>query len=427
MRILFATIGSLGDLYPCLALAVELKRRGHTVTIASTELYRSRALKLGLGFHALRPNWDPADSELIRQCEDLKSGPEILLRKLVLPHVEDTYADLMDAVQGASELGDGTPKVDLMLACELVYAAPLIAEKLKLPWASLILSPCSFFSAYDPSLLVNVPSLYKLRRAGWWINQAALVIGTRLTQHWWKPVKQLRIREGLREDCAPLTKDKFSPQLVLALFSSALAKAQPDWPAHTIQPGFVFYQEEGEKPGLEELDRFLAAGEPPIVFTLGSTVVARPGNFYQASAEAAIRLGKRAVLIGVSEVYPASENILALPYAPYAHVFAHACLVVHQGGSGTTAQALRAGKPMLFVPFGWDQPDNGARVERQGAGLVLARTEYSADTAVFAIKRLLEDASFTQSAAALGNKINSENGVQGACDAIEGLANYKNN
>ena len=156
MRILFVTIGSLGDLHPCLGLAMELKRRGHSVAIATTEAYRTRVLQLGIGFDSLRPDWDPADSTLISQCEDSKSGPEVLFRKLILPHLEDTYRDLLTAAKDC----------DLMLAGELVFAAPLVAEKLQLQWASLILSPCSFLSAYDPSLLVNMPQLIHLRRAG---------------------------------------------------------------------------------------------------------------------------------------------------------------------------------------------------------------------------------------------------------------------
>lgn len=134
-RLLFATLGSLGDLHPCLALALELQRRGHLVTIASTEFYRARVEALGIGFQAMRPSWNPSDQELIRQCEDLKSGPEMLFRKLILPHLRDTYDDLLVASANA----------DFMIAGELVYAAPLVAEKLGLPWISAILSPCSFF------------------------------------------------------------------------------------------------------------------------------------------------------------------------------------------------------------------------------------------------------------------------------------------
>ena len=78
-RILIATVGSLGDLYPCLALAGELKNRGHRVTIASTAYYRKRAEQLGIEFFPIRPDWDPTDPELIRKCGELKKGPEVLI------------------------------------------------------------------------------------------------------------------------------------------------------------------------------------------------------------------------------------------------------------------------------------------------------------------------------------------------------------
>ncbi len=344
MRLLFVTIGSLGDLYPCLALAMEMKRRGHSVTIATTEAYRARVLQLGVRFHSLRPDWDPTDSALISQCEDLKSGPEVLFRKLILPHLENTYRDLLVAAKDC----------DLMLSGELVFAAPLVAEKLQLPWVSLILSPCSFLSAHDPSLLVNMPQLIHLRRAGWRLNRAVLNLGTWLTKGWWKPVQRLRAREGLSPDCAPLTRDKFSPLLVLALFPSVFAQQQADWPPQTVQTGFPFFDGSTTHSLQPELAHFLSAGEPPIVFTLGSTAVSHPGSFYQVSREAALRLRKRALLIGISDPQIHSDHLRTVSYAPYSAVFPRASVIVHQGGSGTTGQALRAGRPQLFVPFGWD-------------------------------------------------------------------------
>ena len=409
MRVLFATIGSLGDLYPCLGLAIELKRRGHTVVIASGEAHRTRVLQLGLEFRSLRPNLDPADSTLVSLCEDLKSGYEVLLRKLILPHLADTYTDLLAAAG----------ECDFMLAGEIVYAAPLVAEKTGLRWGSIILSPCSFLSAHDPSLLVPMPQLIRLRRVGWRVNRAVLNLGTSLIRHWWEPVRRLRIEEGLDSRCAPLTRDKFSPGLVLALFSSAFAERQPDWPARTIQPGFVFYDQGPATSEFSELAHFLKDRDPPIVFTLGSTAVSNPGHFYRSSQEAALRLGKRAVLIGARNLQSYSDRIFSIPYAPYSEVFPRASVIVHQGGSGTTGQALRAGRPMLFVPYGWDQPDNALRVERLGAGLSLARKRYSAETAMPMLERLLTETHFASRAALLADEIRLQRGVEDACDAVE--------
>jgi rhamnosyltransferase subunit B len=412
-----ATIGSLGDLHPTLALALELKRRGHLVAVASSGYYRDKVEALGIGFHSLRPDWDPTDREIIARCEDLKSGPEVLLRQLVLPHLREIYEDLAEAAAGA----------DLMIAGELVFAAPLVAEKLGLRWVSEILSPTSFFSAHDPSLLVNVPSVYRLRRAGWLVNRAILNFGRFASQHWWEPVRQLRRELGLRVACDPVFRDKFSPDLVLALFSGSLAEPQPDWPKQTVQPGFVFYDRlTADASDSSELTAFLAAGDAPIVFTLGSTAVHNPGSFYESSVTASRRLGRRAVLLGAKsfaggDTGDNAGDILALAYAPYSLVFPHSAAIVHQGGSGTTGQALLAGRPQLIVPYGWDQPDNGARVERLGAGLCLARSAYSAQTAVAALEQLLGGHRFADRAAEVGTKVQKEDGLATACDAIEGV------
>jgi rhamnosyltransferase subunit B len=408
-----STIGSLGDLHPTLALALELKRRGHLVTVTSTGFYRDKVEALGLAFRSLRPNWDPTDQQLIAQCEDLKSGPEVLFRKLILPHLRATYDDLVDAANGA----------DLMIAGELVYAAPLVAEKLGLRWVSEILSPTSFFSAHDPSLLVNIPGVYRLRRAGWVVNRAILEFGKLMSRHWWEPVRCLRRELGLRTECDPVFKDKFSPELVLALFSRCLGEPQPDWPKQTLQTGFVYYDRQtAEGDDCPELMDFLAAGDAPIVFTLGSTAVHNPGDFYDVSLAAARQLGRRAVLVGAK--LPGgldAADVLVVPYAPYSRIFPRAAVIVHQGGSGTTGQALRAGRPQLIVPYGWDQPDNGVRVERLGAGLCVARSQYSVQTAVRVLGRLLEDERIARRSAEVGVWVQGEESLVRACDAMERL------
>ncbi len=290
-----------------------------------------------------------------------------------------------------------------------------------LRWASEIFSPCSFFSAHDPSLLVNAPNLYRLRRAGWLVNKSILRIAKIVSHDWWEPVRELRREMGLNPNCNPIFHDKFSPDLVLALFSKTLAQPQPDWPPQTIQPGFIFFDRgPTAAEGYLELQDFLAAGEAPIVFTLGSTAVHFPGSFYETSLDAAKLLGRRAILIGGKTDPPANTpGILTLPYAPYSQVFPHAAVIAHQGGSGTTGQALRAGKPQLIVPYGWDQPDNGARMERLGVGLCLARSSHTAPTAASVLRRLLEDKRFSSRAASAAESMSQEDPLRTACDAIE--------
>jgi UDP:flavonoid glycosyltransferase YjiC (YdhE family) len=308
-----------------------------------------------------------------------------------------------------------------MITGELVHAAPLVAEKLNLPWASAILCPCTFFSAYDPSVLATAPELIHLRKAGLLVNRAILALSRAMTSPWWRPIRELRRAEGLSRGRNPLFDDKFSPHLVLALFSNQLAQPQPDWPRQTIQPGFAFYDRQpGPDPADETLRHFLAAGEPPIVFTQGSTAVHHPGDFYKVSVKAVRQIGRRAILVGVDPAsMPASRDVLALKYAPYSEIFPKAAVVVHQGGSGTTGQAMQAGRPTLFVPFGWDQPDNAARLVRVGSALSLSRQDYTPKRAARALTRLITEPSFQERATSVQTKMQAENGVCSACNAVE--------
>ena len=243
-----------------------------------------------------------------------------------------------------------------------------------------------------------------------------------MTKSWIGPVLELRKELGLPEGPHPVFEGKFSPQLVVAMFSSVMATPQSDWPPKTVQTGFTFY-DAASGTLAPELEAFLNAGAPPVVFTLGSAAVLDPGAFFHESIEAAAHLGIRALLVA-GESQPKETpppNIHVTGYAPYSAVFNRAAAIVHQGGIGTTAQALRAGKPMIVVPYGFDQPDNAARVQRIGVSVTIGRRSYAAKRVIAALRRILGDASYAQRAEAVAQQVRRENGASAACDALEAL------
>ena len=154
------------------------------------------------------------------------------------------------------------------------------------------------------------------------------------------------------------------------MFSPLLAQPQPDWPPYTHITGFPLHDtDEVDPAAMRALADFLAAGEAPIVFTLGSSAVYDAGDFFERSVKIARGLNRRAVLL--TGRVPENQDLPALPptvfaceYAPHSCIFPHAAVNVHQGGIGTLAQALHAGRPMLVVPFSHDQPDNAERAQR---------------------------------------------------------------
>jgi rhamnosyltransferase subunit B len=407
-RILLATFGSLGDLFPYLAIGLELKGRGHEVTLATQTLYAERIAAEGLRFHAIGPDVDPTDRKFIEQAMDARRGTERVLRFLS-GHVRASYERSLPAVRDA----------DIVITHPIALGAILAIEKLQRPWISSVLAPISYLSAHDPPLPAHDAWIVKARFFGPGAMRAVWNFGEWVTRGCIREVFAIRKELGLPRGANPIF--AHAPQLSLALFSKWLADRPPDWPPQTVVTGFPFYDRGEAAP--PELEQFLAAGPPPVVFTLGSSAVGAAGNFFHESLAAVQRLGLRAVLMvgrdpqGLPPRLP--ENVLRIPYAPHAEVMPRGAVTVHQGGIGTTAQALRAGKPELIVPFGHDQFDNANRVKRLGAGESLTRQRYTAANVERVLQRLLTERSYAEAAMRLGDRVRAERGSEVAADAIE--------
>ena len=424
MRILLSTFGSFGDVHPYLAIALELKRRGHTAVLATSELYRAKIEAEGLEFAALRPDLPPANeaAAIIEKVMNGPRGTKFLFEEILMPPLRDSYEDMLRAVQGA----------DVFFSHMLPTVAPMVAAKTGVPWISSVLAPISFFSTYDVSVPPVATALFPvIKNLDPRILSFIFKLGTRQIENWVAPVYQLREELGLPRGKNPILEGQHSPQKVLALFSKHLGAPQPDWPPNTVQTGFCFYDKRGVVSGtaqetqgamMPELQAFLNEGEAPIVFTLGSSAVFDAGTYFEESARAAQLLKRRAVLlIGDQSNRPKHlpAGVAAFDYAPYSQIFPRAAAIVHQGGVGTTAQAMRAGKPMLIMPFSHDQPDHAYRMEKLGIGRSIARKNYRAPRVAEKLKALLESSDYSQRAAKIGAQIESENGTKKAADEIE--------
>jgi rhamnosyltransferase subunit B len=413
-RIVLTTLGSLGDLHPIMAIALALQEQGHSVFVATVIQYQAKIQALGLEFYAIRPDtMNPDDPEMMALMMDLENGTERILRDYIMGNLRDTYEDLIAVTRTA----------DLLVAHEIIYAAPLVAEVLQIPWVTCVLSPGSFFSAYDPIVTPMYSFLAKLRGLGPGVNRWVVNFAKYITRKWGEPVHQLRQELGLKPIKNPIIGDKFSPYLVLALFSQVVGAPQPDWPPNVLVTGFTFYDGKQEQPMAPELQEFLDSGEPPIVFTLGSAAVLSPGDFYAESAAAAEILSRRAVLLIGNNPPPEHLplGVVAFDYAPYSEIFPRAGAIVHQGGIGTTSQGLRSGKPTIVMPYSHDQPDNAARLQRLGISRTIPRQKYSTATVLLELIELLENPKYATKAAEIGRLVQPEDGVIVACKAIAKL------
>lgn len=417
-RIVFATFGSLGDLHPYIAVGRELKRRGHRPRIASAEEYREPVEAAGLEFSTMRPGMAGFGnkSAIMEKVVDPWRGPEFLVRGMILPHLRHSYEDLALASRDA----------DLLVTHPLALAGPLLARKQGIAWASSALSPMTMFSDIDPSQFPAASWMLWVRRLGVMPYRWIFSIPRAMVRRWERPLREFRAELGLpaTDDIAQF-EGQFSPRLHLALFSGLLAAPQSDWPAGTVVCGFPRY--DGVPPDdrlRAELEAFLAAGPPPVVFGLGSSAVMVAGNFWRAAIECAERLKRRAILL--TGMPPGSlgavpPDVKVFQYLPYSAVFPRSAAVVHSGGIGTLAQALAAGRPQLIVPVAFDQPDNARRTVALGVGRGLPFRKATADAMARELAALLAAPDCASRAAAVGNNVAKEDGARVAADALEGI------
>lgn len=417
MRVLITTFGTLGDLDPYLALGRGLAARGHEPSIATHEYYRVAVETEGIGFRPVRPDAHPDDRELFARAMHPRRGPEIVLREIVLPHLRDSYLDTAEAARDA----------DLIVTHPLTFAGPIVAQERGLPWVSTVLAPLSFFSRYDFPVVPPFPRAWRLYGIPG-VPGLLIRLFQAITRSWTEPVRALRAERGLPPRGDPLYEGQHSALLTLGLFSRVLAQPQPDWPPSARLTGFLFRDPpRSDDPEAARLETFLDPGPAPIVFTLGSSAVAVAGSFYEESLAAARRLGMRAVLLigdGPANRPAASlgDDAIAVERAPHAALFPRAAAIVHHGGIGTLGQALRAGRPMLVVPWAHDQPDNAHRAARLGVARILQPKRYRADRAAEALRALFDDPACLARAAQVGVTVRSEEGLATACDAIEEAA-----
>jgi rhamnosyltransferase subunit B len=173
-----------------MAVGLGLRARGHRVTIATSEIYRSKIEGEGLRFHPVRPDLAPLvnDPGLMSRAYHPRTGTEFIIRRIFLPRLDESYEDPLAVARDA----------DLLVGHPIAYATPLIAEKLGKPWISVALSPIAMLSAWDPPVLSGVPWLTRFRACGPGFWRLFWRIARRASRDWGAPINRLRQGSGSR-------------------------------------------------------------------------------------------------------------------------------------------------------------------------------------------------------------------------------------
>lgn len=421
MRISIISLGSRGDVQPFIALAVGLQKTGrHEVRFAAPDNFESLAREYSLNFNPLG-----VDTQKMLGTIGIEPRRNILLwlqkvLRAMKPVTERIAENTWEACQEA----------EFIIYSMMGFGAYHVAEKLGVP--CMMASPIPGFAptrAYP-----NPNGVFPSLALGGGYNRLTHILSYHLFHLFTGPFINRWRKDKLQLPAIPISKYPYfrmggHPQHMFGSYSPLISPKPPDWGEHIHVCGYWFLD---PPPGWHppaQLISFLEAGAPPVYIGFGSMANRAPQKMAQLAQEALELSGHRGILAadwGGLDNVNLPDNIFALDSVPHAWLFPRMAAVVHHGGAGTTAAGLRAGIPSVLVPHMGDQPFWAERVRELGvAPQPIPRRKLNAERLATAITTATTDQNLRTRAAALGERIRTEDGVARAIEVIEGNQNQE--
>jgi UDP:flavonoid glycosyltransferase YjiC (YdhE family) len=415
LRITINTFGTLGDIQPYIAFGKGLEEAGHDVCILTHQIFEAFVREHGLEVHPMALN----PREVLVEKAFAEFGNNLFR---FMPWLKGQYkVYLKELFRSTDEAAEGA---DLLLNSLFSFAGYHVAQKRGIPVFGAYLQMVTPTRAFHSMNAQPPPKWLPFKGA---YNYLSMKLGS---QFFFNLLKSL-VNE-CREDVLGLPPlgsgyywraDTDDTIPFLYGYSPSVLPKPPDWGENIRVAGYWFLdQAEGYNPPLELVD-FLESGSPPVYVGFGSMVEHEEKEITRLIVEAVGQADCRTILLGGWSELGGGElpdNILRIDYAPHEWLFPKMAAVVHHGGAGTTAAGFRAGVPTVVVPFFGDQFFWGWRTAELGVGPdAISRKKLTAERLANAIKAAVSDGSMRQRAAALGEKISTEDGVGRAVEFIE--------
>ncbi len=408
-HIVIATIGTMGDVLPYIALAKQLKKSGFDVSLGAPSDFKTLAQQYDIKYFSLgqsiksfvsQPSFDDtfAKNNIINMPNLLAQG-----QKIIAKAASKTWQEMQSA--------------DAIIININTSFGIDMAEALNIPVIMTALQPIHSTDEF-PLFLSPTPNFGRLLNR---LTYAAASI-----QQAYFDLPRFKIRQELL-GLNPLhnggfAKDASGKDLTTLYAYSPLISPKPhDWPKAATVTGFWRVPDNSNWQASKEFEEFLKAGEKPIYVGFGSMPFGAKQNT-QILKEAAKIWGGRIVIStgwGGLETSNLPSNIFAIDKAPHDKLFPYMAGVVHHGGAGTTAAGLYAACPTLILPQAVDQPFWGHRVHELGCGPEpIHLRKITAEQLANSLKNLSTEKSYKQHAQELALKLNKENGPEIAVEQI---------
>jgi UDP:flavonoid glycosyltransferase YjiC (YdhE family) len=238
------------------------------------------------------------------------------------------------------------------------------------------------------------------------------------------PLNAVRARFGLTAARDLFLLGGLTSERVLVLCPEAYCGRPPDWDPRISCAGYTCFDRPADWQAPQELEGFLAAGEPPVLLSLGTSVAVDPQSFYRVAQQALERIGARGLfLVGLAQNLPEERRAADafFEYVPLSEVLPRCRAIVHPGGFGSTAAALVAGVPQVAVPRAFDQAYHGSRIEALGVGRSVPWRRLGVRPLERALRETLASEEIHRRAGAVAARIGASDGVRVAADALEEL------
>lgn len=377
MKVILATMGSPGDLFPCGYLGAYLKNKNHEVHVIAGSGFRGLMEGFGLHFH------DIANTE---KNKTTVNDPGFARPESHMALVRDLFIDAIDPILELVK-EQYEPGNTVLMAPTRILGARLAQELYDIPLVSYQLQP-SFMDSFDAC------------------SEAAA------EKELAEPLARVRENLGLAPLDRSVVRWSFSPDRVLGFYPEWFCNRPSLHTPYMEQLGFL--QGAGSVlPLTPEIQAFLDAGEAPVIFSSGTTPL-RTKAHYARMVQICEELGIRAIFAPCDaaklDVKP-PPSVLCLPWAHFQSLMPLTRAVVHPGGIGATAEALRAGVPQILLGYALDQPDNGTCIEQIGVGKGLFEIAYDEDNdlkdsvLVAALQEVLNNPSYSKRSRELGSKL----------------------
>jgi rhamnosyltransferase subunit B len=310
-------------------------------------------------------------------------------------------------------------RFDLVVTSSFSLAAASLAEAAKIPRLTLHFQPICLRSEFDCPLFL--PELFWLDHMPRWVKRTFFSF---IDFTFWtkvaRPLNAFRFKLGL-----PPLRDFYDEAVngaagVAALFPDWFAPPQPDWPRHLRQ--YSFPTSHTSRPLPQDLERFLEAEKPPVVWTHGSA------NFFVRDFQGcALRvsqeLGLRCILVSLEPpAIQLPEWAIHCDHVRFEDLFPRCAAAVHHGGIGTTAKCVAAGIPQLIIPRSHDQPDNARRIARLGLGDTVSYRRIEGHHVARTLQNILKSPSVAERCREFQKRMAATDPLTPLCDWAEEIA-----